>query len=230
LLSVPYRKHHSSVVVCGSLPKSGQCSVAYLSVAVKQLVCMQHCSLLKAIHLEKSIGIPPFLLFQGLCLWHLWSVMLSFPLVRLPWWLLLNCSHCWSASLIKLGQVYHHHPQTRVQLDHVYYVIYSGDYHVWCLPWGLGSRNSLPNTRLAWVKPIILCPIPSCTIRRLFVGALWLFWCSTQPCHSNAGAGVMRMSCSLPGVAKSPVSDDNGSYGHSHNVAPMVLLSGRKSW
>jgi hypothetical protein len=36
-------------------------------------------------------GIPPFLLFQGLCLWCLWSVSPFFHVARFSRWLLSNC-------------------------------------------------------------------------------------------------------------------------------------------
>jgi hypothetical protein len=51
-----------------------------------------HCSRLKAIRPEQPTGVPPFLRFQGLCLWRLWSASPSFSVAQFSRWLLRNCS------------------------------------------------------------------------------------------------------------------------------------------
>jgi hypothetical protein len=100
---------------------------------------MLHCSLLKAICPKWPTGVPPFLLFWGLCLVSPSSLWLSLHGVYSPTAPSLR-PLIPSGSLIRCEavQVYHHQPQSRVPLDPVYHIIYMGDYLVWALPWGLG--------------------------------------------------------------------------------------------
>jgi hypothetical protein len=53
---------------------------------------MLNCSLLRAIRLEWPTGVPPFLLFRGLCLRHLCLVLPSLPTARFSRCLLSNHS------------------------------------------------------------------------------------------------------------------------------------------
>jgi hypothetical protein len=61
---------------------------------------MLHCSLLKAIHPKWPTGVPPFLLFRGLCLRCVYLVLPSsmswfswWPFSNCPRWTLLKATH-----------------------------------------------------------------------------------------------------------------------------------------
>jgi hypothetical protein len=50
------------------LPRSEFCVIICFEVATQQRLYMLYCSLLKVIFPEYPRGVPPFLLFRGLCL------------------------------------------------------------------------------------------------------------------------------------------------------------------
>jgi hypothetical protein len=54
-------------------------------------------------HIAPSLrlGLRPFLLFRGRCLWRLWSASFSFSVAGFSRWLLFNYSHC---SLLKVAR------------------------------------------------------------------------------------------------------------------------------
>jgi hypothetical protein len=119
---------------------------------------MIYCSLLKDIRPEKSTGVPPFLLFQGLCLWRLWSDSPSFPAARFSGWLLSNWSRY---SLLKAARPVRFPDKVRAgpgvspsssisgcAFDVSSFVSEGGDF-------SMMSSHSLPVTR--W-KPRLLAP------------------------------------------------------------------------
>jgi hypothetical protein len=55
---------------------------------------MSYCFFLKTIRPEWRTGVPSFLLFRGLCFWHLWSVSPSFPWLCFQQCILSNRSRC----------------------------------------------------------------------------------------------------------------------------------------
>jgi hypothetical protein len=91
---------------------------------------------------------PIILLSRGF--WHLWSALLSFLMSLFLQCLLFNCSHC---SLLKAAYSEKFLDEVQVVLgvqpsalisvllDHIYHIIYLGDYLIRALTWGLSFNN-----------------------------------------------------------------------------------------